>query len=391
VIEFLPFVLFALPAGVWVDRLRRKPILVTADLLRAGLLGSLPLAYAFDALTLPHLYVVAFTTGVCTVFFDVAYQSYLPSLVEREQLVEGNSKLEVSRSVAQLAGPGTAGTVVSALNAPIAILLDAISFLFSAVFLFFIRKREELPEQHEHEQRPSMLADAREGLGFVLRNAYLRAISICTATSNFFWSMGGAILVVYAVRELDMSAAALGLAFSLGNVGPLCAALTTNKISGRLGVGPTILASSLVFSVAMLPVPLASSANPVPFLVVSAMAGGFAAVVYNITQVSFRQAICPERMQGRMNAVIRFMVWGTMPVGALLGGSLGTWVGLRPALWVAAIGGLFTFLPILLSPVPRLREIPEQGAEPLPSEAEAAGGLATPTAAATAPAPAPAD
>jgi MFS family permease len=390
VIEFLPFVLFALPAGVWVDRMRRKPILVTGDLARAALLGSLPLAYAFDALTLPHLYVVAFLVGICTVFFDVAYQSYLPSLVEREQLVEGNSKLEVSRSVAQLAGPGTAGTIVSALSAPIAILFDAISFFVSALFLFTIRTHETLPERAAEEKRPSMFADAREGLGFVLRNRYLRAISICTATSNFFWSMGGAILVVYAVRELDMSAAALGLAFSLGNVGPLLAALTTNKISGRLGVGPTILTSSLVFSVAMLPVPLATSANPVPFLVVSAAAGGFAAVVYNITQLSFRQAICPPGMQGRMNAVIRFMVWGTMPIGALLGGSLGTFVGLRPALWVAAIGALFTFLPILLSPVPRLREIPEQGTEPLPSEAEAAGGLQTPTGSA-APAPATAD
>jgi MFS family permease len=382
VIEFLPFVLFALPAGVWVDRMRRKPILVTGDLVRAALLGSLPLAYAFDALTLGHLYVVAFLVGVCTVFFDVAYQSYLPSLVERDQLVEGNSKLEVSRSVAQLAGPGTAGTIVSALSAPIAILLDAISYLASAVFLFGIRKGETLPERAPEVERPSMLADAREGLGFVLRNPYLRAISICTATSNFFWSMGGAILVVYAVRELDMSAAALGLAFSLGNVGPLLAALTTNRISGRLGVGPTILASSVVFSLAMLPVPLATSSNPVPFLVVSAAFGGFAAVVYNITQVSFRQAICPERMQGRMNAVIRFMVWGTMPVGALLGGSLGTWVGLRPALWVAALGGLGTFLPILLSPVSRLRTMPQQVDEPLPSEAELAGGLATPTAAA---------
>jgi MFS family permease len=220
-----------------------------------------------------------------------------------------------------------------------------------------------------------MLADAREGFGFVLRNRYLRAISICTASSNFFWSMGGAILVVFAVRELEMSAAAIGLAFSLGNAGPLLAAFTTSKISGRLGIGPTILWTSVVFSAAMLPIPLATKANPVPFLVVSAAVGGFAAVAYNITQVSFRQAICPERMQGRMNAVIRFMVWGTLPVGALLGGTLGTWFGLRTALWVAAVGALVTFLPILLSPVPKLRVLPEPVDEPLPSEAEAAGGL----------------
>ena len=377
VIEFLPFILFAIPAGVWVDRLRRKPILVLGDLSRAALLVTIPIAYAFDALTMGHLYVVGFLVGIGTVFFDVAYQSYLPALVERDRLVDGNSKLEVSRSTSQLAGPGAAGGLISVLGAPVAILIDAISFFFSAIFLFAIRKPEKLPEQEEGVARPSMLADAREGLRFVIGNRYLRPISICTATSNLFWSMGGAILVVYAVRDLEMSAAALGIAFSLGNVGPLIAAVTTSRISNRLGVGPTILAMNFVFGGAMLLVPLASPEYAVLFLAASAFIGGFGAVAYNITQLSFRQAICPERMQGRMNAVIRFLVWGTMPLGALLGGALGTWFGLRPALWVAAIGALFTFVPILLSPVPKLREMPAQVEEPLPSEAEAAGGLVT--------------
>jgi MFS family permease len=375
VVEFLPFILFALPAGVWVDRLRRKPILVIGDLGRAVLLGSIPLAYLFDALTLAHVYVVAFLVGVCTVFFDVAYQSYLPSLVERDQLVDGNSKLEISRSTSQLAGPGAAGAIVGALGAPFAVLLDAVSFAFSAVFLFAIRQKETLPEPNADTKRPSMLADAREGLRFVIRNPYLRAISICTGTSNFFFSMSGALIVVYAVRELDMSPAALGLAFSLGNFGPLLAAFTTSRISNRLGVGPTILWTSVLFSTASLFLPLAPKSYPLPFLVAFGVIAGFAGVAYNITQVSFRQAICPERMQGRMNSVIRFLVWGTMPLGALLGGALGTWFGLRSALWVAAIGALFAFLPIVLSPVRTLREMPEPVDEPLPSEAEAAGGL----------------
>jgi MFS family permease len=375
VVEFLPFILFALPAGVWVDRLRRKPILVIGDLGRALLLGSIPLAYLFDALTLGHLYVVAFLVGVCTVFFDVAYQSYLPSLVERDQLVDGNSKLEISRSTSQLAGPGAAGAIVGALGAPFAVLLDAISFAFSAVFLFAIRRKETLPEPHAGAQRPSMLTEAREGLRFVFRNRYLRAISMCTGTSNFFFSMSGALIVVYAVRELDMSPAALGLAFSLGNVGPLLAAFTTSQISNRLGVGPTILWTAVLFSTSSLFLPLAPKSYPLPFLVAFGVVAGFAGVAYNITQVSFRQAICPERMQGRMNSVIRFLVWGTMPLGALLGGALGTWFGIRSALWVAAIGALFAFLPILLSPVPKLREMPEPDEEPLPSEAEASGGL----------------
>jgi len=178
------------------------------------------------------------------------------------------------------------------------------------------------------------------------------------------------------VRELEMSPALLGLAFSLGNVGPLLAAFTTSRISSRLGVGPTILWTSTLFSTSLLFLPLATKELALPFLVASGVLGGFGAVAYNITQVSFRQAICPERMQGRMNAAIRFLVWGTMPLGALLGGTLGTWLGLRTALWIAAIGALFTFLPILFSPVPKLREIPAPVEEPpLPSQAEAAGGL----------------
>ena len=369
VIEFLPFILFAIPAGVWVDRLRRKPILVIADVGRAVLLGSIPVAHWLDVLALPQLYVVGFLTGICTVFFDVSYQSYLPSLVARDQLVEGNSKLEISRSGAQIAGPGAAGGLIGAIGAPAAILLDAISFLASAVFLFGIRKPEVLPEQAEGAPRPSMLREAREGLGYVLGNRYLRAISICTGSSNFFWSLGGAILIVYAVRELDMKPATIGLIFSLANAGPLLAAFTANRISARIGVGRTILWTAVVFSGSAIIYPAAPQSIAAPFFVAAGILGGFGAVAYNITQLSFRQAICPPRLQGRMNAVIRFLVWGTMPLGALSGGALATWLGLRPALWIGGIGALFTFLPILLSPVRSIEKMPEPAEEEtLPEE-----------------------
>jgi MFS family permease len=369
VIEFLPFILFAIPAGVWVDRLRRKPILVIADVGRAVLLGSIPLTYAFDVLHLGQLYAVGFLVGICTVFFDVSYQSYLPSLVARDQLVEGNSKLEISRSGAQIAGPGAAGGLIGAIGAPAAILLDAISFLASAVFLFGIRKPEVLPEQAEGAPRPSMLREAREGLGYVLGNRYLRAISICTGSSNFFWSLGGAILIVYAVRELDMKPATIGLIFSLANAGPLLAAFTANRISARIGVGRTILWTAVVFSGSAIIYPAAPQSIAAPFFVAAGILGGFGAVAYNITQLSFRQAICPPRLQGRMNAVIRFLVWGTMPLGALSGGALATWLGLRQALWISGIGALFTFLPILLSPVRSIEKMPEPAEEEtLPEE-----------------------
>ena len=219
-----------------------------------------------------------------------------------------------------------------------------------------------------------MLADAREGLSFVIRNRYLRPISICTGTSNFFWSMGGAILVVYAVRELEMSPAALGIAFSIGNVGALVAAVTTSRISNRLGVGPTILTMSMVFSGAMVLVPLAT---PETAVVLLAALGRDRRVRRRRLQHHAAQlppGDLPATHAGPDERGHPLPRLGHDAARRALGGALGTWIGLRPALWVAAIGAFFTFLPILFSPVPKLREMPTQVEEPLPSEAEAAGG-----------------
>jgi MFS family permease len=364
-IEFLPFILFSLPAGVWVDRLRRRPILVLGDFGRAALLASVPIAHVAGGLTIWQLYVVGFGVGVLTVFFDVAYMAYLPSLVEREQLVEGNSKLEISRSAAQIGGPGLAGGLVSLFTAPYAVLVDAVSYVGSALFLVRIRKPEPLPSPPVETARPSMLRDAREGIGYVLGNRYLRAIAACTGTSNLFGSMAFAILLVYAVRTLGMSAGLIGVVFALGNVGTLAAALFSSRIIGRLGVGPTIVASAMMFGPATLLLPAAPASFPAPFLVASMLLYGFSGVVYNITQGSFRQAITPERMQGRMNSVMRFIVWGVIPLGSLAGGALGSWLGLRETLWVAAVAGSFSFLPVLLSPVRTLREMPEPASDEL--------------------------
>ena len=388
VIEFLPFVLFAIPAGVWVDRLRRRPILILSDLGRAALLVSIPVAHWLDVLTMGQLYVVGFLTGICTVFFDVSYQSYLPSVVDRDKLVEGNSKLEISRSGAQLGGPAMAGGLIGVLGAPIAVLVDAVSFVFSAVFLFWIRRPEVIPERPVDAAKPSMIREAREGLSYVLRHPYLRPISMCTGTSNLFWSGTGAILVVYAVRELGMSPELLGLTFSLGGIGPLLGAFTANRVARRFGVGRTILVTSIMFGFALVLVPLAPPSFPVPFLAASALIGGYAAVVYNINQLSLRQAITPERMQGRMNSVIRFLVWGTMPIGALSGGALGTLLGLRPAMWIMCVGGFLTFLPIALSPVKSIQEMPEPLDESAMAEGSREGSPVPPGAAPPAPAPA---
>src|SRR5918994_5461657 len=231
-VEFLPFLLFTLPAGVWVDRLRRRAILITADYGRALLLLTVPAAYALDALTLAQLYVVGFLVGTFTVLFDVSYQSYLPSLVGREQIVEGNSKLEVSRTTAQITGPGVAGGLIALITAPYAVLVDAISFLASGAFLTAIRKQEQKPAVAEGV-KPRMRSELWEGLQYVVRHPLLRPQAICTGTSNFFSNVMFSIFLVYAVRTLDLSAEEVGLIFTLGGLGGLLGALLSDRITSR--------------------------------------------------------------------------------------------------------------------------------------------------------------
>jgi len=362
-IEFLPFILFTLPAGAWVDRLRRRPIMIVGDLGRAAALASIPLAYALGGLTIWQLYVVGFVTGTLTVFFDVANQSYLPSIVDRDQLVEGNSKLQVSQSAAQIAGPGVAGILIGALRAPIAILVDSLSFVVSAFFVFLIR-RPEPPVEHPADAagtlRPSIVTEVRQGLGFVLGNRSLRAIAAGTSTSNLFSSIGFGILIVYLAgdRYLALAPEQIGLVFALGNVGALVGALVANRLASWFGLGPTIIGSLFLGSFNLILVALAPRELAIPFLVAAGLAGGLSQMIYNINQVSFRQAICPPRMQGRMNATMRFLVWGTMPIGSLIGGVLANVIGVHETIWVGAILGLIPAIFPLLSPVRRLREMP---------------------------------
>jgi len=373
-VEFLPFIIFTLPAGVWVDRMRRRPILIAGDVLRALLLGSIPIAYVLDALTLGQLFVVGFLFGICTVFFDVAYQSYLPSLVERNQIIEGNSKLEITRSAAQIGGPGLGGVLIEVFTAPYAVLLDAVSFAASALAIFRIRAVEETPPTVERSdgKKPSMWTELKEGLRFVLSNPNLRAQAGCTSTSNFFSSVSFSIILVYAVRELDLSPGLIGFVFSLGALGGLAAALTATRISSRFGIGPTTIVMAAFFGPTMILYAVAPSGNAaVPLLVTAQLIFGFTVVVYNIVQVSYRQAICPPRLQGRMNSVMRFIVWGTIPLGTLTGGALASWIGLRETIVVGAIGGGSAALWIVFSPQRHLRDMPE----PVDDELAAETGL----------------
>jgi MFS family permease len=391
VLGFLPFILFALPAGVWVDRLRRKPILIVGDFARALLLALVPVLWALGVLDIWHLLVIQFVVGVFTVFFDVAYQSYLPSLVDRDQLVEGNAKLQLTVSVALVAGPGLAGLLIAALGAPYAIVLDAISFVVSTAFLLVIRRREILPEKTEGAPRPKMLPELKEGLAFVVRHPHLRAIAACTGSSNFFFSIAFTIFLLYAVRVLHLSSGTVGVIFAMFGAGSILGALLANRVQKAIGVGWAIISPAILFSVAALAFPLAPKSFPLPALIAGSLLFGYGGTAYNITQVSLRQAITPERLQGRMNASMRWIVWGTLPLGQLAGGAIASAYSLSAALWVGAIGSLFTFLPVLLSPVRAIHEMPTSVDEPTPAQAEMAGGIVEPAPVVREPGPAAAD
>jgi len=350
VVDWLPFFLFSLPAGVWIDRLQRRPILIAADWGRALALSSIPLAYLFDVLTLGQLYIVGLIVGTLTMFFDLSYQSYLPSVVERDELGEGNSKLEVSRSAAQVAGPGLAGVLVTILTAPYAILLDAISFVASALSLSRIKRREQKPERPPDE-RPGFRAEIGEGLRFTLRHPLQRPIIVFVAISNLFVNMLFAIYLVYAVRELDLSATTIGLIFSLGSVGSLVGALTANRVARALGIGRGLITVATTGGLGLLLIPLASGDLVIPFLVLANMLWGFFVLNYFVTAVSLIQAITPDHLLGRTNASRRFVVQSMIPLGALLGGTLGTFIGLRPTIAIGAVGASLAVIPLFFSPL----------------------------------------
>jgi MFS family permease len=371
--EFLAFLVVGLPAGVWVDRLRRRNVLMVADLVRGLLYGSLPLAWAFDVLTLLQVYLVALVAGVCTVFFDVAYQSYLPHLVGRDNLVEGNAKLQGTQSVAQVAGPTLGGVLVQALTAPYAIVVDAASFLWSAVWIGSIRSREARPERAPDR---NLGREMKEGLAFVVRHPLLRVITATTGTSNLFnnVAMTAFIVLLAGQNQLNLSAGTIGLVFSASAVGGLLGAMIARRFAGWVGQGPALWISIAAEVVSTVPLPFVQRGWLLGLVMLASVVTGVTIVVYNVTQVSFRQLLCPERLLGRMNATIRFAVWGTIPIGSLVGGILGATIGLRPTLWVAVAGSSLAILPVFFSPLRWMRELPTSY-EPPAGSATAADAL----------------
>jgi MFS family permease len=357
-LEFLAFPMLGLVAGVYADRFRRIRIMAACDVLRTLIFGSVPLAWVFGYLSMEQLYVVALLTGVCTVFFDVSYQSYLPALISRRDLVEANSKLEVTRSVAQLSGPALAGFLIQLVGAAQSILVDAASYVVSVISLLAIRKPEPDPKPSSTATPSGFWQQLWEGVQVVLGNATLWKIAGSTATSNLGSNIVFAVYLIFAYRYLHLSPATVGLVFAAAAVGGLLGALSAAAAARLLGLGVTLLVTIVIGGLAYLILPFAQYGFAVPLLIGSSFIGFFTSPIYNINQVSLRQAITPDRVQGRMNATMRTIVWGTIPIGAFVGGILGTYVGIVPTLFIGAAISTLAGVWILSGPV-RLRHQPE--------------------------------
>jgi len=347
-IEMLPFLLFALPAGAWVDRVARRPVLIGADVGRALTLGTLPLAAAVGHVTYVQLCVVGFVAGTLTVCFDVSYQSYLPALVDREHLVDANAKLELSNSGSQIAGPGLAGLLVQWLTAPYAIAADAVSFVWSALLVGRIEAREEVDPPLEQR---NLAREILDGLRYLVTDARWRAMATFVAVFNLGTGITGPLILVFAVRRLGLSAGQLGLTFSLGNIGWLVGALVAHRVAILLRLGPALFTAALLGGLPFFLVPLATPHVAIPLLVAAQAVTALSIVVFNINGISLYKTHVPPRMLGRMNASRRWIVWGIIPIGSVLGGALAAAIGLRTTLFVGAAISTVAAAALLAKPI----------------------------------------
>jgi MFS family permease len=353
-----PFLILGLFAGVWVDRLRRRPILIAADLGRGMLLATIPLAAALELLSMEQLYAVALGTGVLTTFGIVAYASFVPSVVGREHLTEGNSRLAMSSQTAAVVGPGLAGGLVQMVTAPVAILLDALSFGVSAFCLAINRVPEATPPAPK--QRERVWTEIGQGLRFVWRDRMIRALCIATGTFNLFGGTLWAVFVLYAIRVLRVEPGMLGIALAVGGCGGLLGALIAGEAARRLGLGRVFLSALVITgaSISLLPIAHLVPVAEVPLLIVQLLLFGLGNSVYSVNAVSLLQALTPERLLGRMTATTRIIAGGASPIGAISGGILGGAIGLSPTLWVVAVGVLTAIPWLWFSPVRTLTHIP---------------------------------
>ncbi len=353
----LPFLLLALPAGVVVDRVRRRRLMLGCDLARLVLTASIPVAALLWHVALGQLYAVAAGVGVLTVFFDVAYQSCLPGLVSAEQLIDANGKLGTSQSFAQFAGPPMGGALAGLIGAARTVTADALSYAVSTVSLLLIRTPDPRPAPAAAGERVGFRAAMGEGLRFLLGHPILRKVVACTATANFASGGIGALEVVFLVRTLHASAGVVGLVLGVASVGGVLGGLAAGRITRWVGSARVIWLSLLAPSPLLVLMPLARPGWSVLLYAVGWAGSAASAVVYNTAQLSYRQRICPPALLGRLNASVRWIAWGALPLGALAGGALATTFGLRPALWACVVVMSLSPLWVVCSPLRRMRDV----------------------------------
>jgi len=348
-------ILVGLPAGAWVDRIRRRRLMLGMDLLRAAVLLALPVAGALGILRLGLLFPVALVTSAATAFFDIAHQTYLPTLVGTDRVVEANAKIQASQSIAGASGPGLGGALVGLAGAANAIVATCLTFVLSFATLSRIGRVEPAPEPRADRH---LVAEIAEGLRYVLGDRVLRAIALCTATANLFMAVVVSLMVVFLVRVVGLGPLPIGLILAESALGGVLGALTVRRWMRLLGLPRTIWLSMLVTQPFALLLPWAHRDYRLVLFLAGWLVLGYGSTIYNITQVSLRQASCPNRLLGRVQASNRFFAWGTLPFGGLLAGGLGTWLGLRPALLIAAVGLAAATLWLTLSPLPRAASDP---------------------------------
>jgi len=369
-LELGAMLLVGLVAGAWVDRLRRRPVLIWADLGRAALLGSIPVAYALGTLTYWHLLLVSGLAAVLTSFFDAADNAYLPTIVERERLLEANSTIAASRSAAEFVGFGISGFLVQVLSAPIAILIDAVTYLASALLLATIRRPEPPPPLRE--DREPVLVEIRDGLRVVLHDPVLRAFAGAQMALAALWGVFGAIWLLFALEELDLGPAVVGIVAGIGGFASFIGAVAAGRATRRFGIGPVAVGAMLLAALGNAFIPLAPAGLPVvavTCLVLQQLVGDSAVTVYDITEVSVRQTLVRDRALGRVASTFRVAAMVAQLIATIGAGFLAEAIGLRATAWLAPLGGLVGAAILWASPVRAMLTLPPpaEGGEPLPA------------------------
>ncbi|WP_436498576.1 MFS transporter [Actinokineospora sp. HUAS TT18] len=352
-----PLLVVGLLAGAWVDRMRRGAVMIFCDLSRAMLLSSVPAAWALDVLTMGQLYVVALLVGTSSVFFDVAYTSYLPQLVPKARLVEGNAALQTMHGVSSTAGPSLGGGLIQLVTAPFALFAAAFGYLWSAICVVLMDNREP---RAARAVKGTLISEIGEGIRFLLGHRLLRVIMGCSASLNLFASVSGVTLIILLARDLSVPPSTMGLLFSAAGVGGVIGGLLVAKLTRRLGQGPVLCAAAGTLGIPVLLMPLVQRDWRLALLAAVLFTTAFGGIIYNVTVLSFRQASTPTHLLGRVNASARVLIAGTMPLGNLIGGALADAIGARNTLWIAGAGAATSFLWIYLSPIRTLRELPTE-------------------------------